>query len=411
MFGNLIERFGQTVGIRKQEEEDEESFFYTDTLPSTFQTTSQTTQSIVELSATQRMFLTDHANDLRVRDGELTQLREKLEDDGPLASASVNPGQWSLHDVTLSDIDAVDVIRSSPDIMSELQFQLFSPAPAGFLSSFRKFFSFSSQIDVRESSIATEIGFSLSVAEVVEAYTAILKTVSATLANPPKLSEKAFVSRLYELKSSHRGRDNSVYLLIEVELTNRTMSRGRDAMALNVATEFNIYNSQLFGADLPVVSMIEDDPSSLAISGMSRAELIDVLFSEDATFLSKSNLDVVVDAETGSGALAGSRRATNVAFHSTKRLVNAANTASSQFSRKVHEQRKLDIQNEWNAEQVEIAAAKAEAEAEAEAFQQQQQPRGGFGDDGYDDDYYDDDYDERGVTLPEREARNFLENM
>jgi len=405
MFKNLVERFGQSVGIGKQEEEDEESFFFTDTLPSTFQTTSETVQHLTELAASQRLFLTDHANDLRVRDGELKQLREKLEEDGPLASASVNSGQWSLHDVALSDIDAVDLIRSSPDVMSDLQFQMFSPAPAGFLSSFRKFFSFSSQIDVRESSIATEIGFSLSVAEVVEAYTAILKTVSATLANPPKLSEVAFVSRLYELKSSHRGRNNSVYLLVEVEITNRTMSRDRDAMALNVSTEFNIYNSQLFGADLPVVSMIDDDPSSLAVSGMSRVELIDE-FSQEATFLSKSNLDVVVDAETGSGASAESKRASNVTFHATKRLVNAANTASSQFSRKVHEQRKRDIETEWKEEQAEIAAEKAEAEAEA--FQQQQQPGGGFDDQYDDDDYYDGD---DGITLPELEARNFLEKI
>lgn len=401
MFKNLLDRFGQSVGIGKQEEE-QETFFFTDTLPSTFQTTSDTVQNLTELAASQRLFLTDHANDLRIREGELNKLRAKLEEDGPRSNASLNSGSWTLHDITLSDNDAVDVIRSSPDAMSDLQFQLFTKAPAGFLASFRKFFSFSSQIDVRESSIATEIGFSLSVAEVVEAYVSTFKTVAATLANPPKRSEEAFVSRLYELKSSHRGRENSVYLLVEVELTNRTMSRDREAMALNVATELNIYSSEIFGPDLPVVSMIEDDPSGLAVSGMSRAELIDV-FSEEATFLAKSNVDVVVDAETGSGAATESKRASKVAFHATKRLFNAANTASSQFSRKVHEQRKRDVEEEWEAEKAEIAAEKAKAEAEAAeaAFQQQkQQPRGDFG--GYDDEYDD------GMTLPELEARNFL---
>ena len=418
MFSNIFDRFGNA----NKQPEDEEVFFFSDTLPSMFETTSDTVQSVIELSSSQRLFLTDHTNELRTRQGKMDRLRSQLMD-GPHVSALVNAGKWSIHNAELTDNDAVDTIRSNPDILSDLQFQLFEPDQPSFLTAFRKFFNFSSNIDVRESSIATEIGFSLSVAEVVEIYIDAFKTIASTLANPPLIGEEAFVSRLYELKSKHRGWQNSAYLLIEVRMTNRLMARGRETMALNVSTELNIYDSKIFGPDLAVVSMVEDDPTGLALSSMSRNELLDV-FSEAATFLSKSNIDVVVDAETGSGASVDSKRATNVAFHATKRLVNVANTSSSEFSRKVHEKRLAELKTELDEEKAELAemaaqaelAAQAKQQAQMQAKQQVQQQQAMFRNDDSDDEFYDDGRlggggrrGGGGSTLPEREADQVFE--
>ena len=414
MFSNIFDRFGNA----NKQPEDEDVFFFSDTLPSMFETTSDTVQSVIELSSSQRLFLTDHTNELRTRQGELDRLRSQLMD-GPHVSALVNAGKWSIYNADLTDNDAVDMIRSNPDILSDLQFQLFQPDQPSFLSAFRKFFTFSSNIDVRESSIATEVGFSLSVAEVVEIYIDTFKTIASTLANPPSIGEEAFVSRLYELKSKHRGWENSAYLLVEVRMTNRLMARDRETMALNVSTELNIYDAKIFGPDLAVVSMVKDDPAGLALSSMSRNELLDV-FSEAATFLSKSNIDVVVDAETGSGASVDSKRATNVAFHATKRLVNVANISSSEFSRKVHEKRLAELKTELDEEKAELAEMAAQAEVAAQAKQQveMQQQQAMFRNDESDDEFYDDGRlgggGRRGggsSTLPEREADRFLKSI
>jgi len=419
MFKNLVERFGQTIGLSDSNEDEEPSFFFRDSLPSTFQVTSNTVTNLVQLSASQRLFLTDHASTLRKQEAELDRLRVQIEDGSTASSASVSSGQWSLNSIELSDQDAVDLVRTSPDIMSQLQFELFEPSSGGFLSSFKKFFSFSSTINVRESSIATELGFSLSVEEVAEAFTAVFKTTSQTLSTPPKSGEETFVSRLYELKSSHRGRENSTYLLVEVEMTRRTMARGRDGLALNISTELSIYDSHLFGPELKVVSMNGNDPAGLAQSQMSRAELTDIL-SSDGTFLAKSNFDVVVDGESGSGASTASERSTAASFHAVKRLVKAANESTAQFSRKVFVQRSQDMKNEIAAEREELE--KKRLELERQALEEDESVVAAESATAYSPYYYqgsnsyvreeDPYYEERRrITLPEAEAEAFIRRM
>ena len=87
---------------------DMEDEVYQAQLPPTMPVVKKTVDTLVELAVKQRMFLSSHADKLKL---ELVKER---------ASSDLKTGAWYLNGFSLSDEDAIDLVRASPDTLSNL---------------------------------------------------------------------------------------------------------------------------------------------------------------------------------------------------------------------------------------------------------------------------------------------------
>lgn len=267
------------------------------------------------MSVKQRLFLVQHAD--RVK---LELVRERND-------KTLDVGAWVLNGFQLSSEDAVDLIRASPDSLSNLQFvghkdtaslwtrlttwlRLTDPKAAGL-------------------SVADDLAFALSVGEVVEVTGHTLAAAAYALsAQAPKIGTPLRRSLAFELTSSrHRGRTHSMYLVLGVTHAAQRAASDRTAKTLKLDCSLYVHTPLMLGGMSGVAVNTSGTPvDDLPEASIDTAELRSVL-SRKGTFVASSVSDFVLD----SSKVVDSERVAMIALTACSRLTKAANAALSSF--------------------------------------------------------------------------------
>jgi hypothetical protein len=345
---------------------------YSTRLPPTLPVVAQTIDTLAAMSVRQRRFLVSHADRVKL---ELVRERDEK---------TLDAGTWTLNGFNLSSEDAVDLIRASPDSLSNLSYighkdtqslwtrlttwlRLTNPKTSGI-------------------SVADDLAFALSVAEVVECTGHTLAaTAYALSAQSPRIGKPLRRSLAFELTSSrHRGRSHSMYLTLDITHAAQRAASERTTNTLKIDSSLYVHDSLFLGGVRGVAINVSGTPTDdLPEADIDTAELRNVL-SRKGTFVASSVSDSVLDKYKS----VDSERVATIAMVSCTRLANAANAALSSFldseyrqaeavrmqKRRVERERAIEAAREAEEE---AAAAEAEAreaeeaaarEAEAEAM-------------------------------------------
>lgn len=287
---------------------------YNEILPQTMPVVKQTIDSLAKLAVSQRMFIIDHVSKVK-----LELLKEK--------TPTERSGAWALNGFALEDQDAVDFVRACPDALSNLTFVPYEDQTTLWtrISSWLKFKSPES----RNLNIVDDLGYVLSVAEVIEIAGHLLAAVSYGLAEEaPKSGSPTRRQLAFELVSSrHRGNSHSMYLISEIVHTAERVASHNSASTMSIASSLYIYKPLLLGglkgAAVNVSGTRVDD---LPMADLDRDEMRDLL-SKKGRFVSSSTSNFVLDPQQ----TVTSERASKIATMSCEKLVNAANRALVSF--------------------------------------------------------------------------------
>jgi hypothetical protein len=339
---------------------------YETPLPPTLPVVKRTIDTLVELAVKQRLFLSSHADRLKL---ELT--KERLD-------TSLATGSWYLNGFSLSDEDAVDLVRASPDTLSNLLYTNYKDTTS-IWAKLTKWLRFGAKDSMTTGlNVADDLAFGLTVSEVVEIAGHVLAGVSyAMTAQAPEVGKPLRRKLAFELVSSkHRGRSHSAYLLCDLIHAAQRTASGRTSATLKVDLSLFIYTPLLLGGLTGVaVNVSGTSVDDLPTTDIDQDELLAIL-AKKGTFVASSVSDFVLDASLE----VSSERAAAVTLVSCERVVNAANTALTTFFKSEYEtqarirmqtrREKLEIELEQKRERE--AAAEAAAKAAAERAEQQQ---------------------------------------
>lgn len=340
---------------------------YQTPLPPTMPVVKSTIDTLVELAVNQRLFLSSHADKLK-----LELVKERLD-------TSLAQGAWYLNGFSLSDEDAIDLVRSSPDTLSNLLYTNYKDTTSIWakLTSWLRFGSKESQ--VTGINVADDLAFGLAVCEVVEIAGHVLAGVSyAMTAQAPSVGTPLRRKLAFELVSSkHRGRSHSMYLLMDLTHAARRTASNRTSATLKVDLSLYIYQPLLLGGLTGVaVNLSGTSTDDLPTADIDQAELTSML-AKKGTFVSSAVSDFVLDA----GLEVTSERASTVTLVACERVVNAANSALTSFFQDEYQRqetmravkRREQLEQEIEAQR-ERELDRLEAMADQEASKQAQQP-------------------------------------
>ena len=346
------------------EAEDE---VFQQSLPPTMPVVRKTIDMLVKLALKQRIFLSLHADKLK-----LELVKERLGD----GDYKLPSGGWTLNGFKLSDEDAIDVVRASPDTLSNLMYTNYKDDTSIWtkLTSWLRF----GGDDRRRSgmNVSDDLAFGLAVCEGVEISGHVLAGISyAMSAQTPTVGRPLSRKLAFELISSaHRGRSHSIYLLCGIDhAAQRTASR-RTSATLKVDLSLYIHTSLALGGLNGVAVNISGTTSDdLPDSDIDQTELLSML-SKRGVFVASSVSDFVLSNELE----VTPERASVVTLQSCDRLLNAANTALTSFFKEEYKlqeslrredrltnlQLQIEAEREAEAERVREAEAAREDEAE-----------------------------------------------
>lgn len=368
---------------------------YNEVLPPSMPVVRETIDSLAKLAVSQRVFIVDH----------VTKVKLELLKEEPTPEKS---GAWFLNGFALEDEDAVDFVRACPDALSNLTFVPFDGQATLWtrISSWLSFDPSSSQ--KRNLNVVDDLGYVLTIAEVVEIAGHLLAAVSYAMAEAvPKPGSPTRRELAFELASSgHRGSSHAVYLISDIVHSAERIASRSDAASLRVASTLFIYKPLLLGGLTGVaVNVSGAAVDDLPVADVDRDELRDLL-SKKGRFVSSSTSDFVLDPSMP----VTPQRAATVAVSSCQKLVDGANRALSSFfanealefqiEREQERARAAEILEQERVEE-ELRTREArevqeqQALAREEAEQRQPQRVSAFQNDyGYYDEDSDDEYDE-----------------
>jgi hypothetical protein len=341
---------------------DMQNEVYQTPLPPTMPVVKKTIDTLVQLAVQQRLFLSSHADKIK-----LELVKERID-------ASLSEGAWYLNGFSLTDEDAIDLVRASPDMLSNLVYTNYTDTTSIWtkLTSWLRFGSNESRLT--GINVSDDLAFALAVCEVVEVSGHVLAGVSYAMSSQaPKVGSPLRRKLAFELVSSlHRGKSHSMYLLMDLTHAAQRTASGRTSGTLKVDLSLYIYKPLLLGGLSGVaVNISGKRADDLPEADIDQDEL-NSLLSKKGTFVSSAVSDFVLDA----GIDVSPERASTVTLIACERVVNSANTALTAFFRDEYERQeenranmrreKLEMEMEA-ARQREIERSEAEAEAKAEA--------------------------------------------
>jgi hypothetical protein len=321
----------------------------------------KTIDTLTSIAVKQRLFLSRHAD--RVKQ-ELVKER---------SGASLSVGQWKLTGFSLSAEDAVDLVRASPDSLSNLTY-------TGHTDSTNLWTKLTSWLKLGDAkaagmSVEDDLSFALAVNEVVECAGHTLAGVGYALSQQtPSVGGSLERSLAFELQASkHRGHSHAMYLVLDITHAAQRSTSGTVAKTLKVDTSLYVHRPMLLGGVSGVAvntSGVEID--DLPTADVDRRELRSVL-SRKGTFVASAVSDFVLE-----NTEVTSERIATIAMSAVTRLVTAANTALSGFldsetrQQEVVRTEKRAVARESAIAQ-EVALQRKREEAAEAAYEQQQQ--------------------------------------
>jgi hypothetical protein len=352
---------------------DDQVEFYSSSLPPTLPVVRKTIDTLVDLAVKQRLFLAEHADKLKI---EL--VKERLD-------PSLANGAWHLNGFSLSDEDAIDFVRSSPDSLSSLSYTNYKDTTS-IWSKLTKWLNFDEkQTRTNGINVADDIAFALAVCEVVEVAGHVLAGVSYAMSSQqPKIGSPLKRQLAFELVSSrHRGRSHSMYLVADLQHAAQRTASSRTSATLKVDLCLYIYTPLYLGGLSGVaINVSGEKADDLPSADIDSDELLSVL-AKRGTFVASAVSDFVLD----STLQVTSDRAATVTLVACNRLIKSANTALTTFfndeyicneAERSAKREEARIMAKQEALELEAERAKAEADAAAELQelkeQRQQQP-------------------------------------
>jgi len=323
-------------------------------MPPSLPVVKNTIDTLTFIASKQRIFLAKHADRVKI---EL--VKESI-------GVSLQGGTWAICGFQMTQEDAIDLIRASPDSLSNLSFQYTSSSTLwGKLTSWLKFLnSKSSGI-----SVSDDLAFALSVSESVELAGHILATTGYALsAQSPRIGRPLKRSLAFELLSStHRGRSHSLYLVMKVESSMQNAVSGRRANTLSLASSLYVHDAMALGG----MRGVAINTSGIRVDDLPEVDIdeteLALVLSKKGTFVASSTSNYLLADE-----MVSSERVAKIALEATASLVDAANASLSRYLDSTERQmeaaraEKRAVAREEAIEEAE-AAIRAEAEAEAEA--------------------------------------------
>ena len=297
-------------------EYDDESEVYSASLPPTLPVVKSTIDSLVGLAAKQRIFVSLHADKLKL------QLVKEMPESAPI-------GEWRLNDFTLTDEDAIDFVRLSPDSLSNLTYIAYNESSVWSKLTSWLWFGNSRRGSPSSLDVADDLGFALAVAEVVEVYGNILSVVSRALSTQsPRVGKSLRSEVAFELtRSRHRGDTHSMYLLATVVHAYQKAASGRYVATFKVDTSLYIYIPDFLGGVSGVaVNVSGTRADDIPNADIDAAQLRRVL-ARKGTFVSSAVSDFVLDSRNETTPA----RVAQITSTSTQKLVTSANEALSAF--------------------------------------------------------------------------------
>jgi hypothetical protein len=364
-WGSKGDKQRRSSGAQPGDGFDSQNEVYQTPLPPTMPAVKKTIDTLVELAVKQRMFLSSHADKLKI---EL--VKERID-------STLSQGAWYLNGFSLTDEDAIDLVRASPDTLSNLMYTNYKDTPSLWakLTSWLRFGAKDSGLDGMN--VADDLAFGLAVCEVVEVAGHVLAGVSyAMSAQAPSIGKPLKRNLAFELVSSaHRGRSHSMYLLMGLKHAAQRTASGRTSGTLKVDLSLYIYAPLLLGGLTGVAVNVsgtrtDDLPE---VDDFDQDELNNLL-AKKGTFVASAVSDFVLDASLE----VSSNRASIVTLIACERLVNAANTALTSYfqdeytrqeeARAQTRRQKLEMElEEERRREIERLEAEAEARAQTEA--------------------------------------------
>ena len=349
---------------------DESAEVYNTPLPATLPVVKQTVDSLVALAVKQRMFISQHAD--RVK---LEMLKERV-------NPSIAIGGWSLNGFAFSDEDAVDFVRQCPDSLSNLSYVPFTDGTS-LWTRITTWLRFGKKADgVSALSVVDDIAFLLTVAETIEVAGHTLGVVSYAMTQQMPKPGKALRRELaFELAtSSHRGRTHSLYLMISVTHASQRMGSGRSANTLKLDLSLYIYEPLLLGG----LSGVAVNVSGTKVDDVPTADVdqyeLRSLLAKKGTFLAAAVSDFVLD----STLMVSPDRAATIVTAACDKLTSAANRALASFfddeattleaDREARRRERAIRGAEEREEMILASIRKSEAERARELGQQGPQP-------------------------------------
>ena len=308
--------------------------FFRATLPPSLPIVDTTVESLIKVSAKQRLFIAKHTDRLKLEQEEelaasaaTSAIAAGLDtiDAPPIAPPE---GEWRLNGFSMSDMSVLDLVRASPDSLSNLEFMVFRKT--GLLAKISKFFKFGSSKEERTAlNVADDLAYVLSVAEVVEINGHVLALVSHALSSQtPELGKPLEREVAFELSNSkHRGSEHAMYLLALVRHEQQNAASNRLANTLHVGLGLYLHQPELLGVSTGVaVNVSGEDSDDLPSVDVDPGELKRILANK-GVFCANASSDFVLKSNLSMT----SERAARVATVAVERLVDASNDAITSF--------------------------------------------------------------------------------
>ena len=347
---------------------DGEKSFFRASLPPSLPIVEETVESLVSISAKQRLFIAKHADRLKLeQEEELAASAATSAVAAGVGGIDVPPiappeGEWRLNGFSMSDRAVLDFVRASPDSLSNMEYHMYQKT--GLISKIAKFFKFGSNREERSAlNVADDLAYVLSVAEVVEVNGHVLALVSHALSSQsPELGKPLKREVAFELKNSnHRGSEHSMYLMAFVRHEQQNAAANRLANTLHVGLSLYLHSPAVLGVSTGVaVNVSGETNDDMPSVDVEPGELKRIL-AKKGVFCANASSDFVLKASIPMT----SARAAKVATVAVERLVDAANNAITAFfeqeSTEFAEERRLErAEIERGLDKARVAAREAE---------------------------------------------------
>lgn len=336
--------------VSKYADEDE---VYDTSLPPTLPVVKETIDSLASLAAKQRMFVSSHADKIK-----LELVKERVH-------ANVPIGEWRLNGFALSDEDAVDFVRQSPDSLSNMTYVAYKDTSLWTKLTSWLNFANADRDAPNALNLADDLGFVLAVSECVELTGNVLGLVSQALTTQaPRVGKPLRRQLAFELtRSDHRGSSHSMYLLANVVHATQNAASGRKASTLKVDLSLYIYEPRFLGGISGVaVNISGQKTDDLPTADIEAAELRRML-AKKGTFVASAVSDFVLDPREETTP----ERASRITIISSEKVINSANDALRSF----FELESSRFESDREATRRRIAEERARIEREAEMAAQE----------------------------------------
>ena len=313
--------------------DEDDRVFYRPSLPPSLPVVTATVDGLLSVASKQRLFIANHADKLRLEldeemaaEASTSALASKLD---RVEARGVAPpeGEWRLNGFSIDDASVLDLVRASPDTLSNLEYVMYTKT--GLLAKLAKFFKFGTSKEERTAlNVADDLAYVLTVAEVVEISGHVLSMVSHALSSQsPKIGKPLVREVAFELTNSrHRGSEHSMYLLATMKHERQNAASKRKANTLNIDLSLYLHTPDILGSTGVAVNVSGDDADDIPSADVDAGELQRVL-SKRGIFCSRSSSNFVVRQDIR----VTSERAARVATVTTERLVDASNDSITAY--------------------------------------------------------------------------------